>query len=90
MGWKRPATLAGMRGTKAEGGWGVVCTEYCSVHPVSDDDHFPHARLWDAGDVEAHALMTDRVHEHGAWPGSSCGWAAAVSPISTPGCRRLA
>ncbi len=22
---------------KAEGGWGAVCTEYCSIHPESDD-----------------------------------------------------
>ena len=28
MGWQRPRTLAAMRGVKAEGGWGVVCTEY--------------------------------------------------------------
>ena len=29
MGWQRPRMVAEMRGTKAEGGWGVVCTEYC-------------------------------------------------------------
>ena len=34
MGWRRPNTLAAMRGVKAEGGWGVVNTEYCSI-PVS-------------------------------------------------------
>ncbi len=37
MGWVRPRTLAEMRAVKAEGGWGVVCTEYCSIHPASDD-----------------------------------------------------
>ena len=26
MGWRRPNTLAAMRGVKAEGGWGVVNT----------------------------------------------------------------
>ena len=31
MGWRRPNTLAAMRGVKAEGGWGVVNTEYCSI-----------------------------------------------------------
>ena len=25
------------RGMKAEGGWGACCTEYCSIHPESDD-----------------------------------------------------
>ena len=49
MGWKHPRMLAAMRGTKAEGGWGVVCTEYCSVHPTSDDAAHPFARLWDEG-----------------------------------------
>ena len=29
MGYLRPAGLAEMRGIKAEGGWGVVSTEYC-------------------------------------------------------------
>lgn len=40
MGYARPKTLAAMRATKAEGGWGVVCTEYCSIHPSSDDDPY--------------------------------------------------
>ena len=37
MGWLRPQMLAAMREVKAEGGWGVVCTEYNSIHPTSDD-----------------------------------------------------
>ncbi|MEO1200813.1 MAG: NAD(P)-binding protein [Pseudomonadota bacterium] len=69
MGWKRPETLAAMRGMKAEGGWGVVCTEYCSIHPTSDDGAYPYARLWDGADVRAHALMADAVHEHGSLAG---------------------
>ena len=69
MGWMRPKTLAAMRGMKAEGGWGVVCTEYCSVHPTSDDAHHPTAALWDASDIRANALMTEAVHEHGALAG---------------------
>jgi dimethylamine/trimethylamine dehydrogenase len=69
MGWQRPRTLAAMRGVKAEGGWGVVCTEYTSIHPASDDLHFVSASLWDESDVRAHALMTDLVHGHGALAG---------------------
>ena len=69
MGWQRPNTLAAMRGVKAEGGWGVVCTEYCSVHPTSDDGSFPYATLWDKGDVAAHHLMTGKVHAHGGLAG---------------------
>ncbi len=68
-GWLRPRMLANLRGTKAEGGWGVVCTEWCSVHPSSDDLPYPNASLWDDGDVRAHALMTEQVHEHDALAG---------------------
>ncbi|MCB1312898.1 MAG: FAD-dependent oxidoreductase [Sedimentitalea sp.] len=69
MGWRRPRALAAMRGVKAEGGWGVVNTEYCSIHPSSDNDAFPYAALWDAEDVAAHRLMTEAVHGHGALAG---------------------
>jgi dimethylamine/trimethylamine dehydrogenase len=69
MGWLRPNMVAAVRGTKAEGGWGVVCTEYCSIHPGSDDIPMPTHTLWDDHDVRAHRLMTDQVHEHGALAG---------------------
>ena len=69
MGWLRPRTMAAMRGVKAEGGWGVVCTEYCSIHPTSDDLPYPYASLWDDSDIRANALMTDAVHAHGALAG---------------------
>jgi dimethylamine/trimethylamine dehydrogenase len=69
LGWLRPRMLAALRGMKAEGGWGVVCTEYCSIHPASDDLPHLHASLWDDGDVKAHALMTEEVHAHGALAG---------------------
>jgi len=36
MGFLRPRMVAEMRGIKAEGGWGVVNTEYCSIHPSSE------------------------------------------------------
>ena len=70
MGWQRPRTVATMRGIKAEGGWGVVCTEYNSIHPASDDAHHVSASLWDDSDIRAHSLMTDLVHEHGALAGA--------------------
>ena len=69
MGYRRPQTLAAMREVKAEGGWGVVCTEYCSIHPSSDDDPYPTAALWDDEDVRSHALMVDKVHAHGSLAG---------------------
>jgi len=69
MGYALPQTLAAMREVKAEGGWGVVNTEYCSIHPSSDDLPYPFCSLWDDGDVKNMAAMTDRVHEHGALAG---------------------
>ncbi len=80
MGYQLPATLAAMRGMKAEGGWGVVNTEYCSIHPSSDDVPHPFASLWDEGDVRNMAAMADAVHAHGAWPEPSSGMAASARP----------
>ena len=69
MGYVRPRTLAAMRGMKAEGGWGVVCTEYCSIDQTSDDTPYPYAAIWDDDDVRNLALMSEAVHEHGALAG---------------------
>ena len=69
LGWLRPRMVAALRGVKAEGGWGVVCTEYCSIHPSSDDLPYPYASLWDKGDIRAHSLMTEQVHAHGSLAG---------------------
>ena len=83
MGWHRPRTLAAFRGMKAEGGWGVVCTEYCSVHPTSDDGGLPFASLWDDEDVAAHALMTEAVHAHGSLAGVELWHGGAVSNLDS-------
>ncbi len=80
MGWQRPRMLASMRGVKAEGGWGVVCTEYCSVHPSVDDLPYPTQSLWDKGDIKANRLMTDKVHEHGALAGVELWLGGSRSP----------
>ncbi|MGB9442154.1 MAG: FAD-dependent oxidoreductase [Desulfobacterales bacterium] len=69
MGYMMPKTLAAMRAVKAEGGWAVVCTEYCSIHPTADDSPYPYATLWDDEDVKAQALMVEKVHRHGALAG---------------------
>ena len=57
------------RGMKAEGGWGACCTEYCSIHPESDDTSRVSARIWDEGDVRNLAAMCDRLHQFGALAG---------------------
>ncbi|MBT5433818.1 MAG: FAD-dependent oxidoreductase [Alphaproteobacteria bacterium] len=70
MGYDRPATLAAMRGVKAKGGWGVVCTEYTSIHPTADDAAFPTCSLWDEDDVRTMAVTADAIHEHDALAGT--------------------
>ncbi len=79
MGWQYPRTLAAMRRVKAQGGWGVICTEYNSIHPSSDDLPHPYASLWDESDVRAHALMTDAVHEYGSLAGAELWYGGANS-----------
>jgi len=79
MGYIRPRMLASMRGMKAEGGWGVVCTEYNSIHPSSDDLRHVSASLWDDSDVRAHRLMTDKIHAHGALAGAELWYGGARS-----------
>ncbi len=69
LGWQRPQAGAAMRGIKAEGGWGVVCTEYCSIHPSSDDSPFGFLTLWDDDDIPALALTANAIHEHGSLAG---------------------
>jgi dimethylamine/trimethylamine dehydrogenase len=64
-----PLARAAFRATKAEGGWGVVCTGACSIHPSADDRPFPNATLWDEADIRSHAVMTEAVHRHGALAG---------------------
>ncbi len=64
-----PRMRAGFREMKAEGGWGVVCTGYVSIHPSADDTPLPMAKLWDDADIRSHAMMTDAVHRHGSLAG---------------------
>jgi len=68
-GSEKPGMQAYHRGIKAEGGWAALCTEYCSIHPESDDTSRLSARIWDEGDVRNLAAMCDRLHEFGALAG---------------------
>src|SRR6185312_12813672 len=61
-----PLAHAAMREVKAEGGWAVVSTEECEIHPSGDLTPYVEARLWDDRDIPALALMCDKVHAHGA------------------------
>lgn len=69
MGYAKPKASATLRGIKAEGGWGVVCTEYCSIHPSSEDSPYAYLTLWDEEDVRALTVTTDAIHQHGSLAG---------------------
>jgi len=69
MGRTFPATLAEMRGVKAEGGWAVVCTEEVELHYTSDVSPHNEGRLWDDQDMPAHQRMVERVKAHGSLAG---------------------
>ncbi|HLO31052.1 MAG TPA: FAD-dependent oxidoreductase [Anaerolineales bacterium] len=69
FGHRMPQGLAAMRGMKAEGGWGVVCTEEVEIHHSSDLSPYFEGRLWGDADIPALALMAEAVHRHGSLAG---------------------
>jgi len=75
-----PNTRAAQRGIKAEGGWGVVNTGYCSIHPSSDDRPLPFARLWTDRDIDSHVPMVEAVHAHDALAGIELFHGGAFTP----------
>ncbi|MGF7160861.1 dimethylamine/trimethylamine dehydrogenase [Rhodoligotrophos appendicifer] len=87
-GHPRPGSNAGHRAVKAEGGWGGICTESCSIHPEVNQTLSTNTTLWDEGDVINHRHMTDEVHKWGALAGVELGsggvkdnlWSRYVAP----------
>jgi dimethylamine/trimethylamine dehydrogenase len=69
FGHRMPKGLAAMRGIKAEGGWGVVCTEEVEIHHSSDLSPYFEGRLWCDDDIPALAMMAEAVHRHGSLAG---------------------
>ncbi|MCK6538479.1 MAG: FAD-dependent oxidoreductase [Anaerolineales bacterium] len=69
FGYRMPHGMAAMRGMKAEGGWGVVCTEETEIHHTSDLSPYFEGRLWSDEDIPALQLMVESVHRHGALAG---------------------
>lgn len=69
FGHRMPHGMAAMRGVKAEGDWGVVCTEETEIHHSSDLSPYFEGRIWDDDDIPALRLMTEAVHRHGALAG---------------------
>jgi dimethylamine/trimethylamine dehydrogenase len=79
-GSEKPGTQAANRGMKAEGGWGAVCTEYCSISPESDDNHRVSARIWDQGDVINLRHLNDTLHKYGCLGGVELWYGGAHAP----------
>ncbi|MEO9575614.1 MAG: FAD-dependent oxidoreductase [Tateyamaria sp.] len=69
MGHQFPSSMAGMRGMKAEGGWGVVNTEECEISFTSELTPAIECRLWDDSDIPVLAKMVDKIHAHGGLAG---------------------
>lgn len=67
MGRAYPSAMAAMREVKAEGGWGVVCTEQCDIHHTGN--HLRSIRLWDERDVATLAPAAEAIRRHGALAG---------------------
>jgi dimethylamine/trimethylamine dehydrogenase len=85
-GSEKPGMQAAFRGGKAEGGYGGVCTEYCSISPESDDTHRVSARLWDDDDIRNLAEMCDAIHAHGALAGCELWYGGPHAPCMETRC----
>ena len=89
LGYRMPRALAAMRRIKAEGGWGVVCTEEVEIHHSSDLMPYVEGRLWDDDDIPALQLMAEAVHAKGALAGielnhsgvNTANWYSRVPPL---------
>src|ERR1700730_12900808 len=79
-GSERRGAQAHLRGMKAEGGWGVVFTEFCSIHPEADEYPFTSARIWDEGDVRNLGYLCDVAHAHGSLAGIQLWYSGGNAP----------
>ena len=69
MGYRDATALATMRAIKAEGGWGVVCTEQVEIHPTGDIAPFIELRIWDDQDIPMLARIAEAITSMGALAG---------------------
>jgi len=80
FGHGRPRAEAANRRIKAEGGWGVICTQEVEIHPSAEITPSIEGRIWDDRDIPQHRLMTDAVHEFGALAGIELAYGASHVP----------
>jgi dimethylamine/trimethylamine dehydrogenase len=65
----KPATLAGFRSIRAEGGWAAVNTGWAPVCESSDEWPYISSRIWDAQDAQRLRPTVEAIHAHGALAG---------------------
>ena len=69
MGHRYQDSARAVREMKAQGGWAVVCTEECEIHPSSDLAPYLEGRLWNDSHIDAFVAKTGAIHAHGALAG---------------------
>jgi len=69
MGFRDVSGMVALRAIKAEGGWGVVCTEQVEIHHTSEIAPYIELRIWDDKDLPVLSRITNAVHIHGALAG---------------------
>ena len=82
-GSERPGLQMAHRAVKAEGGWGGVSVEFCSITPESDATDKIGVRLWDSDDVRNLRPVCDAVHEHGALVGAELWYGQNATGLET-------
>jgi dimethylamine/trimethylamine dehydrogenase len=79
-GYRDPSAAAAMRGSKAEGGWGVIFTEQCEMHHTSEITPFIELRLWDDRDIPLLRRMSETMKSHGALAGIQLAYSGVNGP----------
>ena len=79
-GYRDPSAAAAMRGTKAEGGWGVIFTEQTEMHHTSEITPFIELRLWEDQDIPALRKMSEAMKTHGALAGIQLAYSGINGP----------
>ena len=68
-----PEAVARMREIKAEGGWGVICTEVAEIHHSTEFHPFPSYGFWNDDDIGTIAMVAEAVHRYDALAGIELG-----------------
>lgn len=66
MGMTWPRAYRSLWDVRGEGGWGILSTEICMIHPTSDAQPSPDVQLWDDDDLRELAAVFAIAHGHGA------------------------